>query len=187
MHVIIFEGMATSGKSTLIKLLQEKFQGSLKIVTFTEEQTHEPIMNDMSNANVPFFKSLLTDIAKDSDLVIFDRLYLTQAFRANTDLKEYAEIESGLAAYRTVTVFLKVDESAIAKRVMKAAEHRRTSWGDYIKTKGKTPNEVADYYIKQQQSQLKILETSTLPYKVFDTTNHDYQKIANEIQKIINQ
>jgi thymidylate kinase len=181
MHTIIFEGIATSGKSTLIGLLTEHFRKTCKTSVFTEEQTHEPIMKDMASANVPFFESLLAKIDKDNDVVIFDRLYLTQAFRAGADLGAYARIEKELQLYSPLTVYLKVDEATVAERVVKAAEHRRASWGDYIKTKGKTPDEIADYYIMQQRSQLLLLKESTLPYEIFDTTNHQYNKIAEKI------
>jgi thymidylate kinase len=181
-HVIIFEGIATSGKSTLIKMMQQ----SLKAQVFSEEQTHEPIMQNMASANLPFFKSLLSKIDKQADVVIFDRLYLTQAFRAKIPLIAYTEVEDELLDYSPTTIFLKIDEDTIAARVLKATEHRQTSWGDYIKTKGKTPDEIAKYYIKQQKSQLKLLEQSKLPSKIFDTTNHDYEKIAEEISKFVN-
>ena len=184
MRVIIFEGIATSGKSTLIKLLQKKFQEPSKTIVFNEEETHEPIMKDTSGINVSFFKSLLAKIDKGSELVIFDRLYLTQAFRANVKLDVYAEIEEELLAYSPIIIFLKVDESAIVERITKAAEHRRTSWADYIKTKGSKPEEIANYYIQQQQSLQELLGQSSLHYKIFDTTDHEYNKIADEIIKI---
>ena len=158
-------------------------QKSLKAQVFSEAQTNEPIMGDTSNTNLSFYKSLLSEIDQDSDLVIFDRLYLTQAYRAKITLNSYAEIENELRAYTPTTVCLLVDEAAIAERVQKAAEHRHASWGDYIKTKGKTPDEIADYYIKQQRRRLELLEQSKLPHKIFDTTNHEYEKIAEEIIK----
>lgn len=181
MYVIIFEGIARSGKSTLIRLIQEHFEKSLKTVVFTEEQTHEPIMKDTSDANVSFFRLLLTKIDKNSDVVIFDRLYLTQAFRSGNTLNVYAQLEEELLTYSPTTVFLKVDEPAIANRVVKASEHRRTSWGDYIKTKGKTPDEIANYYIEQQRSQIGLLNQSRVPYMILNTTNHEYNKLAEKI------
>lgn len=66
----------------------------------------------------------------------------------------------------------------------RTVEHRRNSWGDHIKTKGKSPEEIADYYIDQQQSLLKLLEQSKLPHHIFNTTNHDYENIAAEIEKL---
>lgn len=172
--------MATSGKSTLIKLLQEP----LKTQLFSENQTHEPIMEDSSGAHLEFFQSLLSKIDTTKPLVIFDRLYLTQAFRANVGLDAYADVEDQLLAYSPTTVFLEVDEDAIAERVSEAAEHRQASWGDYIKTKGKNPDEIADYYIKQQRSQLELLKQSKLPYKVFNTTDHGYKNVAEELIKL---
>lgn len=187
MQVIIIEGIATSGKSTLIKLLQgSNFKGR-KVIVFPEEQTHEPIMKDTSNLNLQFFKSLISKIDKNSEIIIFERFYLTQAFRANVEMSAYAEIEQTLLSYTPMTIFLKVDDHAIAERVSRAAEHRRDSWGDHIKTKGKTPEEIAAYYIDQQQNLLKLLEQSKLPHHIFNTTNHEYENIAAEIEELVRQ
>jgi hypothetical protein len=46
--------------------------------------------------------------------------------------------------------------------------------------------EIANYYIKQQRSQLELLKESKIPYKIFNTSTHDYEKIAEEIKKLIN-
>ncbi len=181
MRVIIFEGIPSSGKSTIVKLLCD----SVKAQVFSEDQTHEPIMHDSSNANVDFFSSLLTKIDKRDEVVIFDRLYLTQAFRANVGLGVYAEIESSLLVHNPITIFLRVDEGAIAERITTTSEQRGIEWSEYFKSKGKTAEEIADYYIKQQRSQLKLLEQSKIPCKIFNTTAHDYKNIAGDILKTI--
>lgn len=181
MNVITLEGIATGGKSTLANLLQKRY----KTQVFTEKQTHEPIMHDVLHANKPFFETLLSSINDNCELVIFDRLYLTQAFRAQIDISAYADIENKLLMYPTTTVFLKVDENVIADRVISAAEHRHSSWGDYIATKGKNLKEIASYYQKQQRSLLKLLKRSTIPYQIYNTNKRDYERITEEITKLI--
>lgn len=181
MKIVILEGIATSGKSTITSIIQKQLSG-LTIRVVSEEETHEPIMKQTHELHVSFFKNLINQlIAEKSDLVIFDRLYLTQAFRAGLSLTEYSELEHILSKYNALTVFLKVDEHAIAERVAKAAEHRDPSWGEYIKTKGTTSSEIADYYIEQQRNQIKLLGTSSLPYIVCNTTAHNYVEITRQI------
>jgi thymidylate kinase len=155
------------------------------VQVFSEDQTHEPIMQDKSSTNTDFFKSILSKIDERAEVVIFDRLYLTQAFRAKVDLDEYSEIEKSLSAFNPITIFLKVDEETIAERISAKSKMRGAEWEEYFKSKGKTAEEIADYYIQQQRSQLKLLEKSILPYKIFNTTTHDYKNIASNILKFI--
>ena len=181
MKLLILEGIATSGKSSVIDAMKTRLVNhNVRVVA--ESETHEPIMKMTHELHVSFFEELIKkSIAEEPELIIFDRLYLTQAFRAGVSLTEYSDLESMLAKLNTLTIFLKVEVHAIAERVITAAEHRDPSWGEYIKTKGATNIEIADYYISQQRNQLKRLESSRLPYAVFDTTNHNYVEIADQI------
>jgi thymidylate kinase len=183
MKVLIFEGIATSGKSSVISGLQKALTGS-KIAVAGESETHEPIMEQRSNKHLDFFRSLINRLtAEKPDLLIFDRLYLTQAFRAKCDISDYSEIEELLSKYSPLTIFLKVDEDKIESRISKAAEHRGP---DYFKYHG-TPKERAKYYIDQQRNQLKLLEQSQLPYVIIDTTEHGYDKVIKEIFTFVNK
>jgi thymidylate kinase len=181
MKILILEGIATSGKSTITDVIKEQLKG-LSVQVATEEETHIPIMKQTSELHLAFFEDLIKRLVDENpDLIIFDRLYLTQAFRAGVSISKYSDLETSLSKYDTLTIFLKVDDQAVAERVTKAAEHRDPSWGEYIKTKGKTTNDIADYYISQQRSQIDLLKTSNLPYLVCDTTNHDYEYIVQQI------
>lgn len=181
MKILILEGIATSGKSTVIAGLQKRLAGH-NIRIAGEAETHIPIMKQTGRLHIEFFEELLNrTISGSSDLLIFDRLYLTQAFRANATLKKYSLVEGVLNKQDALTAFLKVDEPAIAERVSIATEHRDYSWGEYVKTKGGNPEQVADYYISQQQYLLKLLETSILPHITCDTTNQNYNVTINRI------
>jgi len=181
MKMLIIEAIATSGKSSLIKKLTELL-GEKRLLIFGEPATHIPIMEKTDELHVEFFKSLIDDAVKaDADLVIFDRLHYTQAYRAKASLVEYAEIDDLLSKQDTLVAYLRVDESAIAERVRLATEHRDRTWGDYVLTKGKTFDEIAEYYVAQQSSQLQLLSQTKLAYKVFNTTQHNYQTIAEQI------
>jgi thymidylate kinase len=181
--ILIFEGIATSGKSTVTNRLSETFQNQ-KTSLVEEEQTHVPIMNKRKDLCLDFFKDLIEkELAKKPSLILFDRLYLTQAFRVGAEVDKYYVIEKLLSTHNAITVFLKVDDESIGDRVAKAALHRDTSWGEYIKSKGSTDQEIAQYYINQQKNQLNLLKQSKLPHKIFNTTNHNYDRIIQEIHK----
>lgn len=183
MKILILEGIATSGKSTITASIKEQL-ADLTVRLVGEVETHEPIMKHTDELHIPFFKTLIERlVAEKPELIIFDRLYLTQAFRAGVSLAEYSAIENLLSQHDTLTVFLRVDEQAISKRIAKAAGHRDPSWGEYIKTKGAIESEIAEYYIEQQQNQIKLLGTSTLPHMVCNTTHHNYSEITQQILK----
>jgi thymidylate kinase len=181
MKILILEGIATSGKSTITKIIKKQLSGLLVSVA-SEKETHIPIMKQTKELHIAFFKDLIKRLINEKpELIIFDRLYLTQAFRAGVSISEYSELENILSKYDTITVFLKVDENHIADRVTKAAEHRDPTWREYINTKGRNSSEIADYYISQQRKQINLLSASNLPSIVSDTTNYDFHEIAQKI------
>jgi len=186
MQILIFEGIATSGKSMVIKELVSALPATLGIKVIGEEETHLPIIKETSSLHLDFYKSLINKaVSEEQDLAIFDRLYLTQAFRAGVKLDAYVEIEELLLPHLPTTIFLRVDEDGIAERIREAIAHRSLSWADYVKTKGQDINEIAEYYINQQVSQLKLLNASVIPYQIFSATNHNYPCIVNKIWKSI--
>jgi thymidylate kinase len=190
MKILILEGIPTSGKSTLAESIKGQLAG-LAVRVVTERQTHEPIMMQTKQLHLLFFERLIQQaVAGQSDLVIFDRLYLTQAVRANARLTEYSAIEHMLSAHNALSVYLRVDEDAIAVRIAKAVAHRDAStadfqWGEHFKTKGNTDDEIAAYYIAQQRKQIALLGTSTLPHMICDSTHHGYAEItAQTVEKL---
>lgn len=188
MKTLIFEGVATSGKSTVISYLVKSLKDEMTIKLATEEETHEPIMAQRSDLNTLFFEDLINKLTlKHPDLLIFDRLYITQAYRAKSGLNEYSSIEDALMPYSPHTVVLKVDETTIADRIKAASGHREQKWLEYLRTKGNTFEEIAQDYIGQQRGLLKLVKQSKLPYTVFDTTSHNYGTITEEIIKIVRQ
>lgn len=188
--ILIVEGIATSGKSSLIKELIDLL-GENKIRVYSESETHIPIREDTEKLHIKFFRSLLKD-AYESELgiIIFDRLHFTAAFRAKANINQYTEIEDLLLEHNTLVAYLKIEESAIKERVefysknprvALSTEHDGESWGEHIKTRGQSFNEIAAYYIGQQRSQLERLKYSKLKNLIFDATNNDYKAIASQI------
>lgn len=89
MKILIIEGIATSGKSSLIEKLSELLSDK-QLAVFGEPNTHIPIMDNPEGLHIEFFKSLIADAVKtNADLIIFDRFHYTQAFRAKIDIAKY--------------------------------------------------------------------------------------------------
>jgi thymidylate kinase len=181
MQSFIFEGIATSGKSTIINGLAKTLHSNLSVSVAGEDETHIPIMNQRQELHIEFFKSLLKKlISNKPDLILIDRLYMTQAFRARCSLDVYKNLEEFLQQCNPMTVFLKIDEKVISERIQKATEHREPEWAEYVKSRGEEA-QIADYYISQQRSQLTLLDESLVPYRIFDTTHHDYEAVIKKL------
>jgi len=181
MYIRVFEGIATSGKSTIIAALEKRLVGR-KLAIYTEEATHIPIQGDRKELHVQFFSDLIDQaIGTGADVVLFDRLYMTQAFRAGASVAEYAEVERKLAAYDAQTIILEVDPEEIAKRLERAMEHRETMWGAYVRSKAESIETVATLYDAQQHAMRHFASESLLKSRTFDTTAHEYDAIVSTI------
>src|SRR4051812_3252497 len=107
MKILIVEGIATSGKSTVINKLTEQLS-NYEVLVVSEAETHIPIMEQPAGIHIKHFEKLLNEkLTGNPDLIIFDRLYLTQAFRANVSLDAYKSIEDALSELDCLTVYLK--------------------------------------------------------------------------------
>ncbi len=183
MKTIILEGIATSGKSTIISMIEAASENKSLLKIVPEEQTLMAIVDNKDLAvSINYLNNLLANVyVSQFELVVFDRLHLTHAFRTDSSIEDYADIEELLLKKSPKLLFLEVQEHAIAERVKKASEHRNPLWKDYLATKGKDFNEIADYYIQQQRKQIVLLKNSKIPYKIFDTTNHDYALVLEHV------
>jgi tRNA uridine 5-carbamoylmethylation protein Kti12 len=93
-QILIFEGIATSGKSTIINRLAKSLPKEIETRVLTEDFTHIPIMKKNDDLCIDFFKRLISEILSSGyEVVLIDRLYLTQAFRAGASLEDYLEID----------------------------------------------------------------------------------------------
>ena len=182
MNTIILEGIATSGKSSLSKQLRSILNGKLKIKIASEDETHEPIMEKKESLHTDFYLEQVNRfVAEYPDVLIIDRFYLTQAFRSKASLKQYENVEKALRPYNPVTIFLRVEPSAIVNRIDKAVQHRGEEWANYVASRGRSREEQSAYYIAQQKTLLNLLKESTLPYRIFDSTTGNYEAIAEKI------
>ena len=183
MKTLIIEGIATSGKTTIIGMLENALIGSRKVKVIPEVDTIMVIeVNTSKQTSINHLKKLIDITYKSSDdIVIFDRLYLTHIFRTNGTIDDFMDIEEMLKQFSPINVYLKVDEKVIADRVKSAAGNRQPEWKQYIKTKGSDYHEIANYYISQQRNQLRLLTDSKIEYKIYDTTNHNYEEIVEDI------
>ena len=180
MNIVIFEGIATSGKSSTIQNIQ-KLAKNESMLLYDESRTHLPIRSK-DDTQIDFFLAVVREgLCSGAKTIMFDGLYLTQAHRSNTDIEEYAPLEQLLSDHNVLVAFLAIDESAIASRIESAAAHRDKEWKRYLSTRGKNPTEVAEYYTKQQRRLVQMLRRSKLTYKIYNATERNYETVATDI------
>lgn len=180
--IIILEGIATSGKSTVIKYLSQLLDKSN--LTFTivgEDVTLMPILNNTEKeVSLDLLKRVINNaIQEGKDLIVFDRLFFTHIFRTSSEYSDFREIEE-MIQNSALLVFLKIDEEQIPARIEYARQHRDKAWDDYIRTKGSN-EEIYSYYINQQRILEKFINKTSLKYQVYNTTNLEFESIAQDL------
>lgn len=185
MKIIILEGIATSGKTTIKDLLVSEFKKrKLKFAVINEEQTLIPILeNTNKDVSVNFMSKILDKfLALDKDVLIFDRFYFTHIFRTSSKIENFIVIENKLSKYNILLVLLTINEDRISERVQHAISHRDQQWSNFVKKKG-NDFEIEKYYIEQQRLLLKLLEETKLRYMIKDSTSSNFEEIVKSILK----
>lgn len=184
MNIIILEGIATSGKTSVVKELIKGLNKQKAGFSVIDEQ--KTLMALLDNINkrksIEFLKQIVVRaISKKKDFIIFDRLFLTHVFRTKSAIADYSEIEN-LIKNNAILIFLKIDETKIPERINYARKHRNKEWNDYVDKKG-SEDQINNYYIGQQRLLLELMENSTLNCKAYNTSNMDFDYIAKDILK----
>lgn len=192
MKILILEGIATSGKTTIKDKLVDFFKKKkLKYLIIEEKETLMPILNNTKvRVSINHLKRILKKVLpKKKDVIIFDRLYFTHIFRTKSTIKDFEEIESLFSKNNTFLAFLKIDKKKIPERIFNAMRNDRSKmWADYVRSKGNN-KQIIQYYQSQQDLLLKLLKKSRINYKIYNTSklNQDLikEKILKELFQII--
>ncbi len=186
MKIIILEGIATSGKTSVKNKLSEiLIEKGINFSIVGEDETLMPILNNTDRQiSIDFLKNVINKaLSEEKDFIIFDRLFFTHIFRTNSSLVDFKDVEN-MIREMSLLVFLKIDESKISERIAHARTHRDSSWNEYISKKG-NDEEINEYYAKQQRLLLGFLKETSLRYKVYDTTDINFLSISKDIFRSI--
>jgi thymidylate kinase len=186
MKIIIFEGIATSGKTSIIEALTKTLtERKVGFSVISEVKTLLPLLdNTDKHKSIKFLKRIIKKAVKEAtdkknEFLIFDRLYFTHIFRTNCTIEDFREIEN-LIKDNAILVFLKIDESKIRERINRARKHRDKEWNEYVGKKG-SEDEANDYYISQQRFLLKLASDCKLKRKVYNTSDLNFDRITEDI------
>lgn len=177
-RLIIFEGIATSGKTTLINLLAQQLD---KVVVISEAVTLLPLFENRStNVAINFLKTQLQEFDRcDADILIVDRFHFTHAFRTGSFLAVFHEIENELKQlFDARIIFLHIDDSVVESRVVETDNFRGDSW---INKKQGSIQERTAYYVEQQQFLSRLGQESALPVLSINTSDKNWESAVTTI------
>ncbi len=183
MKLLLFEGVATTGKSTIeaevLRLCETKNRPA---ILYHEDQTLIPLLGDKSvQASLELQNTVLGQIEQEKhDVVLVDRFLLSHLERTNGDLNDFAVVRDKLVDLEARIIFLQIDDQAFRPRLKDALARRAQKFSDHVMAKGGA-DVMLNKYVEQQQTMLKLLPTLGLSTCVFDTTNLNFIEIAEQI------
>lgn len=178
-HLIILEGIASSGKTTIVNNLVRKLAVSNKVRAFSEDETLMSIVNDrrMETAHNLMHELLVKFENSPADFLITDRYHFSHTYRTEKNLDSVSEIENSLIKeFKAHIYLLTVDEEKIPARVQDSWNRR----GEWLGKSGPI-EEKTEYYIRQQQKMLELAKQSKIPVSIIDTTNMNWEEITDKI------
>lgn len=178
-YLIILEGIATSGKTTVLKNLEKNLKYSYVVRSFTEQETLMTILDNHEFAVASkHLDNLLIEFQKTSaDIIITDRYHFTHAFRTDKNLDSISKLEESIIKDFKAHIFLlTIQEDKISERVQDARS-RRKEWSGKVGTL----EEKTKYYIEQQQKLRELAKQSKIPVTEINTTSMNWSEIENEI------
>jgi len=181
MKVLILEGIATSGKTTIKNKLVDFFKKrGLNYLVIEEDKTLMPILHNTNKkiAITHLKKAIKKASARKKDILIFDRLYFTHIFRTKSSINDFKSIED-LVKKSGLLIFLEIDKKEIGKRIFDTMK-QRPKWADYVNKKG-NKEEIINYYTTQQKLLLKLLRKSSIKHITYNSTKQNFNNIAKDV------
>ena len=183
-NIVIFEGIASSGKTTLEKLLVEKLHDDVAIIS--EGETLMPIIdNKEAGAALVHLQKQLEAIHKKAvKNIIIDRFHFTHAFRTKSEMSVFSSIEYELQKEGNIlTALLVITPGHIKGRIEESIQYRKDDWKNGAQ--GSVDEKVV-YYTNQQERLKEIATSSRLPLIIVDTTAKDWETYSGLILSRIN-
>lgn len=178
MKIIIFEGIASSGKTTIEKLLAQTLPNS-KVLT--EGETLMPLIENRDpEIAVNHLNQFLERFREEkAEYLIIDRFHFTHVFRTKSDFHIFSDFETNLQKVGDVlVVLLTVNPAYIKERIEETILYRKDNWKKGVQG---SAEEKSKYYTEQQGVLDALASSSRLPILKIDTTAKSWDKYMNQI------
>jgi len=185
--LIILEGMSTSGKTMIQKALAvilKKRKIEYRIIDQNEGLPPETFAHLDSKKSMKFLLQFLAkNCNKKDEVIICDRFHLSHIAITNWSVEDMDKIETELLKYDPLVVQLSIDENRAKERLEGAVKHRGTQWVEELARRGKDRNSALDWFVGTQKKHIDLFNASKLPKVMFNTTNSNFQEIAEDISE----
>ncbi len=180
--ILLFEGIASSGKTTLEKLLIEELKSATII---SEGKTLMPLIDNVDkNTAIQHLHTILEESNNiPEQTLILDRFHLTHCYRTKSKLESFYEIENQLLdSSKILLILLTIDESMIEKRIRETMSYRKNDWQKGAKNIINFQEKII-YYNNQQEQLIRLFTESKLPKLKINTSQKDWNSYTELIQK----
>ncbi len=188
-HLLLVEGVPTSGKSTLIDALVRDHVGAAPVrdirtlVSLTQDHTGGPLNpaedagtlskeDNLSHLHtIGDYLSWLVEAAAQGGMphpwIVVDTLHLTHCVRRGLEWEDVAALDAILGRVGGKLLFLKVSPETIWSRLFEGPE-RATFRQGYARHFGRTPEDIHRYFVDEQERMEKLYDASSLSKRIVD-------------------
>lgn len=183
-YIIILEGISTSGKTSVMSLIDDFCKkNDISVTCFPEESTIIPMIDNTNlSLAIAFINNIIVDITNcDSQLIILDRFYFSHLLKTGGSVKDFLFAEKILKR-NTLLVYLYIDKRNISSRIFDAMNYREPGWGEYLlKRVNGDRGKIIKFYNERQKKLKAMMKESILDKMYVDTSDLNFNSVVSTI------
>lgn len=182
--IIILEGIATTGKTTIINNLRQALSDD-QISFILEDETLMPLIDNKSEVVAKnHLENLINNIYNSNkNMFVFERFIFTHIFRTSQNYADFKKIEKRLVKeFETHLFLLVIKNNLVEENIVNTSILRGTNWS---KGKKGTLSERLEYYRQQQDFLIGLSENSMIENTIIDTGEKDWATYYQIILKYL--
>ncbi|WP_018247858.1 hypothetical protein [Orenia marismortui] len=202
---IILEGIPATGKSTIISEMLSRSEiinrDFMSLFTFGEDITQRVLERKDNKGkitkddNLNLLNDILTPLEKYKIYYqkrgwigdkkehrygfILERFHLTHAnYFSHMGWEDVIDVDQRLLKLNSKLCFLTMEKKVMEERIIHS---RGEEWRKYISRFANSNKEIVNYYYQQQQNKRMLVDRSSLPKLILDTSTKNWGEIVDEI------
>lgn len=206
---IILEGIAGTGKTTLLRAILESDawtnKSHMSSVILTEHQTLRVLEPKRENNSYSTSDSIqlldkhisyLCNLKNNLDSTdwlqrdrtaqqlsfIFERFHLSHLY--HYDQLEWRDVKYIDAMFKNLSakiILLTINDEDIQERIIE--DYKKAGWKDYLETLGNTDDEIISHFSQKQNKLLDLARLSTIPIEVINTSELKPDEVLETVIK----
>jgi thymidylate kinase len=193
---IILEGIAGTGKTTLLRALLDSNAWSTKShmssIVLTEHQTLRVLESRRDNnsynksdsinllskhasyihylkTNLDNTEWLQRDRTNQQVSFIFERFHLSHVYHyEQLEWRDVETVDNTLKDLDAKMFIFTIDENDIQERIID--DYEKAGWKDYLGTLGNTDDEIIAHFVQKQNELLDLAKLTAIPFEIINTS-----------------